>query len=347
MASIDAWIAEGSRLLNLAAASTKDRRAITEAIDKAATLLKKATPRPPPTRAQVKRQRPSPLDAGIATGATEQACYFLDHRSLCALRACGSGVRAVASSDRIWSLLTAREFPETAQLQSAGLLATGALDRRTYERFSGLWKGDFTDGMPLPPGVDAYRAIVKIEHGDKHAEGVCELTIVQKGFHIDASALWAAMLPLTSSHGRAPAFEIRRTPLLQVSVSIVRISDGKCLHIGTRLAADDVSNEYVILDEFARRPDRPRLGHKSLFRSFGAGVNLDVVDVSDMQHFLVLESCRIFELSDSDSGNFLLERVGEFVLTMWDPMTDFLGEAPYYVGSDRILSAWDASAEWC
>ena len=93
MASIDAWIAEGSRLLNLAAASTKDRRAITEAIDKAATLLKKATPRPPPTRAQVKRQRPSPLDAGIATGATEQACYFLDHRSLCALRACGSGVR--------------------------------------------------------------------------------------------------------------------------------------------------------------------------------------------------------------------------------------------------------------
>lgn len=349
MASIDAWIAEGSRLLNLAAASTKDRRAITEAIDKAATLLKKATPRPPPTRAQVKRQRPSPLDAGIATGATEQACYFLDHRSLCALRACGSGVRAVASSDRIWSLLTAREFPETAQLQSAGLLATGALDRRTYERFSGLWKGDFTEGMPRPPGPDAYRAIVKIEHGDKHAEGVCELAIVQMGFHIDASALWAAMLPLTSSHGRAEAFEIRRTPLLQVSVSIVRISDGKCLHIGTRLAADDVSHEHVILAEFGRRSGRPT-SHKSLLRSFGAGMlheNLvDVFDVSDMEHFVVLESCRIFEnsLSDSMTGNFLLERVGEFVLAMWDPVTV---QDSNYVEADRLLSAWHASAEWC
>ena len=347
MASIDAWIAEGSRLLNLAAASTKDRRAITEAIDKAATLLKKATPRPPPTRAQVKRQRPSPLDAGISNGATEQICSFLDHRSLCALRTSGSGVRAVASSDRIWSSLTAREFPETAQLQHASLLS-GALDRRTYERFSRLWKGTLTLGyLPRPPGVDAYRAIVKIEHGDKHAEGVCELAIVRQGFHIDASALWAAMLPLTSSQGGAPAFEIRLTPLLQVSVSIVRISDGKCLHIGTRLAADDVSHEHVILSEFGRQPGRP-VSHKSLLRSFGAGMNLEgLVDVSDMQHFVVLESCRIFELnrrSDDMTGNFILERVGEFILAMWDPV---MPQDSDYVGSDRLLSAWDASAEWC
>ena len=177
--SIDAWIAEGSRLLKTAAASKKDRQSITEAIDTAATLLKKAMPRGPPTRAQVKRQRPSPLDAGIASGATEQAFSFLDHRSLCALRACGSGVRAGASSDRIWSSLTAREFPETAQLQHARLLS-GALDRQTYERFSRLWEGTLCrrlGDLPRPPGVDAYRAIVKVEHDGSHVEGLCDIVI--------------------------------------------------------------------------------------------------------------------------------------------------------------------------
>ena len=349
--SIDAWIAEGSRLLELAAVSKKDRQSITEAIDTAATLLKKAMPRGPPTRARVKRQRPSPLDAGIASGATERALSFLDHRSLCALRACGSGVRAVASSDRIWSSLTAREFPETAQLQQARLLS-GALDRRTYERFSGLWKGTLTQSyLPRPPGVDAYRAIVKVEHDGSHVEGLCNIvdSPSHTGFIVDASAVWAGILPVTSTHGMSKHPEMWRT-LLQVSVSIVRNSDGKCLHIGTRLAADDVGDEFIILSDYDSRPNRPE-SRKSLLRSFVVGQRTEMLNSdSDFSHFIVLEGCQLREISIADDlfdnrcmlRSFELTQVGEFHLTMWDPDTE-----TDYLRSDRILRCWNASPDWC
>ena len=332
-ASVDAWLAEGERLLELCASATDDQRAAVSAALQDAAAVMRCTK-------SARRSGSAALDS-LPADIVDRTLMFLDGAGLDTLGATNHGFGArIAGATVVWNALTRRQFSVEALVNKNVLKLKG---RETFHRMARLWRGDeVTDGgtwrsdsLYPPPGLSAYSMLVRISTADgrRLAEGLCDISIAEdNSFLVDAGDLWRSCLPLAVAQG------------FRVSVALLRKADGKLLHIASDLVPcqSELENESegVILEA-------QTCSAKSALYPLHVAQTEERLDevVSErdervdywLEHFLVLERCRY-----TDSNGKKLQAVGDFVVAMWE--NEELGEG--YVPCSRLLACYAANTDW-
>ena len=324
--AVDAWLAEGERLLDLCSSATDDQRAaVSAALQEAAAVM----------RCTQSARRSTALNS-LPADIVDTALMFLDVEGLNMLGTANHGFGArIAGATVAWNALTRRTFPVEALVNKNVLKLKG---RETFHRMARLWRGnEVTDGgtwrsdsLYPPPGLSAYSMLVRISTADgrRLAEGLCDISIAEdNSFFVDADELWRSCLPLSVAQG------------FRVSVALLRKADGKLLHIASDLVPcqSELENESegVILEA-------QTCSAKSALYPLHVAQTEERLDevVSErdervdywLEHFLVLERCRY-----TDSNGKKLEAVGDFVVAMWE--NEELGEG-YVPCSPSSLATW-------
>ena len=328
--AVDAWLAEGERLLKLCSSATDDQRAaVSAALQDAAAVMRCTSAR-----------RSTALDS-LPADIVDRTLMFLDGAGLDTLGATNHGFGArIAGATVVWNALTRRQFSVEALVNKNVLKLKG---RETFHRMARLWRGnEVTDGgtwrsdsLYPPPGLSAYSMLVRISTADgrRLAEGLCDISIAEdNSFLVDAGDLWRSCLPLSVAQG------------FRVSVALLRKADGKLLHIASDLVPcqSELENESegVILEA-------QTCSTKSALYPLHVAQTEERLDevVSErdervdywLEHFLVLERCRY-----TDSNGKKLQAVGDFVVAMWE--NEELGEG--YVPCSRLLACYAANTDW-
>ena len=332
-ASVDAWLAEGERLLELCSSASDDQRAAVSAALQDAAAVMRCTK-------SARRSGSAALDS-LPADIVDRTLMFLDGAGLDTLGATNHGFGArIAGATVVWNALTRRQFSVEALVNKNVLKLKG---RETFHRMARLWRGnEVTDGgtwrsdsLYPPPGLSAYSMLVRIStaNGRRLAEGLCDIGYsTDNSFLVDANALWRSCLPLSVAQG------------FRVSVALLRKADGKLLHIASDLVPcqSELENESdgVILEA------QTCSAKSALYPLHVAQTEerLDAV-VSErdervdywLEHFLVLERCRY-----TDSNGKKLQAVGDFVVAMWE--NEELGEG--YVPCSRLLACYASNTDW-
>ena len=332
-ASVDAWLAEGERLLELCSSASDDQRAAVSAALQDAAAVMRCTK-------SARRSGSAALDS-LPADIVDRTLMFLDGAGLDTLGATNHGFGArIGGATVVWNALTRRQFSVEALVNKNVLKLKG---RETFHRMARLWRGnEVTDGgtwrsdslYPLP-GLSAYSMLVRISTADgrRLAEGLCDISIAEdNSFLVDADELWRSCLPLSVAQG------------FRVSVALLRKADGKLLHIASDLVPcqSELENESegVILEA-------QTCSTKSALYPLHVAQTEERLDtvVSErdervdywLEHFLVLERCRY-----TDSNGKKLQAVGDFVVAMWE--NEELGEG--YVPCSRLLACYASNTDW-
>ena len=332
-ASVDAWLAEGERLLELCSSASDDQRAAVSAALQDAAAVMRCTK-------SARRSGSAALDS-LPADIVDRTLMFLDGAGLDTLGATNHGFGArIGGATVVWNALTRRQFSVEALVNKNVLKLKG---RETFHRMARLWRGnEVTDGgtwrsdsLYPPPGLSAYSMLVRISTADgrRLAEGLCDISIAEdNSFLVDAGDLWRSCLPLSVAQG------------FRVSVALLRKADGKLLHIASDLVPcqSELENESegVILEA-------QTCSTKSALYPLHVAQTEERLDtvVSErdervdywLEHFLVLERCRY-----TDSNGKKLQAVGDFVVAMWE--NEELGEG--YVPCSRLLACYAANTDW-
>ena len=332
-ASVDAWLAEGERLLELCSSASDDQRAAVSAALQDAAAVMRCTK-------SARRSGSAALDS-LPADIVDRTLMFLDGAGLDTLGATNHGFGArIGGATVVWNALTRRQFSVEALVNKNVLKLKG---RETFHRMARLWRGnEVTDGgtwrsdsLYPPPGLSAYSMLVRISTADgrRLAEGLCDISIAEdNSFLVDAGDLWRSCLPLSVAQG------------FRVSVALLRKADGKLLHIASDLVPcqSELENESegVILEA-------QTCSTKSALYPLHVAQTEERLDevVSErdervdywLEHFLVLERCRY-----TDSNGKKLQAVGDFVVAMWE--NEELGEG--YVPCSRLLACYASNTDW-
>ena len=332
-ASVDAWLAEGERLLELCSSASDDQRAAVSAALQDAAAVMRCTK-------SARRSESAALDS-LPADIVDRTLMFLDGAGLDTLGATNHGFGArIGGATVVWNALTRRQFSVEALVNKNVLKLKG---RETFHRMARLWRGnEVTDGgtwrsdsLYPPPGLSAYSMLVRISTADgrRLAEGLCDISIAEdNSFLVDADELWRSCLPLSVAQG------------FRVSVALLRKADGKLLHIASDLVPcqSELENESegVILEA-------QTCSTKSALYPLHVAQTEERLDtvVSErdervdywLEHFLVLERCRY-----TDSNGKKLQAVGDFVVAMWE--NEELGEG--YVPCSRLLACYASNTDW-
>ena len=229
-AAIAAWEREGLRLLGTCAAPD-DRAALRASAERIAVAA---------------RARSAP---GFERCAA-LACLFMPAPELCALSACSRSAERIAKADHLWSTLTACTFSSARELRQNGFCGF-----REFSRLARLW--NFPNLSPSwIPELDAYSIFFEIKlSGRRVAGGLFDVPeedaeagplgcMVFRDFDPTGRLRPAALASAWPSIGDL-------TPLLSVSVCVVRKSDQKYLHIVTDLSIDPddlVYDDRILFD---------------------------------------------------------------------------------------------------
>ena len=331
--AVDAWLAEGERLLELCSSATDDQRAAVSAALQDAAAVMRCTK-------SARRSGSAALDS-LPADIVDRTLMFLDGAGLDTLGATNHGFGArIGGATVVWNALTRRQFSVEALVNKNVLKLKG---RETFHRMARLWRGnEVTDGgtwrsdsLYPPPGLSAYSMLVRISTADgrRLAEGLCDISIAEdNSFLVDADELWRSCLPLSVAQG------------FRVSVALLRKADGKLLHIASDLVPcqQELENEAegVILEA-------QTCSTKSALYPLHVAQTEERLDavVSErdervdywLEHFLVLERCRY-----TDSNGKKLQAVGDFVVAMWE--NEELGEG--YVPCSRLLACYASNTDW-
>ena len=190
-ASVDAWLAEGERLLELCSSATDDQRAAVSAALQDAAAVMRCTK-------SARRSGSAALDS-LPADIVDKALMFLDVKGLNTLGATNHGFGArIAGATVVWNALTRRRFSVGPLVNKNVLKLKG---RETFHRMARLWRGNSYDdemrrASPYPPPpISAYSMLVRISTADgrRLAEGLCDISIAEdNSFLVDANALWRA-----------------------------------------------------------------------------------------------------------------------------------------------------------
>ena len=333
-ASVDAWLAEGERLLELCSSASDDQRAAVSAALQDAAAVMRCTK-------SARRSGSAALDS-LPADIVDRTLMYLDGAGLDTLGATNHGFGArIAGATVVWNALTRRKFSVDSLVSKNVLKLKG---RETFHRMARLWRGnEVTDGgtwrsdsLYPPPGLSAYSMLVRISTADgrRLAEGLCDISIAEdNSFLVDADELWRSCLPLSVAQG------------FRVSVALLRKADGKLLHIASDLVPcqSELENESegVILEA-------QTCSTKSALYPLHVAQTEERLDavVSErdervdywLEHFLVLERCRY-----TDSNGKKLQAVGDFVVAMWENEES---EGEGYVPCSRLLACYAANTDW-
>ena len=332
-ASVDAWLAEGERLLELCSSASDDQRAAVSAALQDAAAVMRCTK-------SARRSGSAALDS-LPADIVDRTLMFLDGAGLDTLGATNHGFGArIGGATVVWNALTRRQFSVEALVNKNVLKLKG---RETFHRMARLWRGNEvadggtwrSDSLYPPPGLSAYSMLVRISTADgrRLAEGLCDISIAEdNSFLVDADELWRSCLPLSVAQG------------FRVSVALLRKADGKLLHIASDLVPCQSELEHeadgVILEA-------QTCSTKSALYPLHVAQTEERLDevVSErdervdywLEHFLVLERCRY-----TDSNGKKLQAVGDFVVAMWE--NEELGEG--YVPCSRLLACYASNTDW-
>ena len=193
-ASVDAWLAEGERLLELCSSASDDQRAaVSAALQDAAAVM----------RCTQSARRSTALDS-LPADIVDTALMFLDVEGLNMLGTANRGFGArIAGATVAWNALTRRTFPVEALVNKNVLKLKG---RESFHRMARLWRGNsYDDAMRLaspypPPPISAYSMLVRISSvdGARLAEGLCDIGYsTENSLFVDADELWRSCLPLS------------------------------------------------------------------------------------------------------------------------------------------------------
>ena len=342
-ASVDAWLAEGERLLELCSSATDDQRAAVSAALQDAAAVMRCTK-------SARRSGSAALDS-LPADIVDKSLMFLDGAGLNTLGATNHGFGArIAGATVVWNALTRRQFSVEALVNKNVLKLKG---RETFHRMARLWRGNSYDdemrrASPYPPPpISAYSMLVRISSPDgaRLAEGLCHISIAADQLLVNTDELWRSCLPLSVAQS------------FRVSVALLRNSDGKLLHIASDLIPDQSSlestvphqSEGVILEctgpvncstksalyplHVAESEERLRQIALEPWRTVGG------VDYW-LEPFLVLEGCRY---TDSN-GQRKLQAVEDFVVAVWENEDGPVGEG--YVPCYRLLACFAVSKDW-
>ena len=330
-ASVDAWLAEGERLLELCSSASDDQRAAVSAALQDAAAVMRCTK-------SARRSGSAALDS-LPADIVDRTLMFLDGAGLDTLGATNHGFGArIGGATVVWNALTRRQFSVEALVNKNVLKLKG---RETFHRMARLWRGnEVTDGgtwrsdsLYPPPGLSAYSMLVRISTADgrRLAEGLCDISIAEdNSFLVDADELWRSCLPLSVAQG------------FRVSVALLRKADGKLLHIASDLVPcqSELENESegVILEA-------QTCSTKSALYPLHVAQTEERLDavVSErdervdywLEHFLVLEGCRY-----TDNGREL-QAVEDFVVAVWENE-----ESEGYVPCSRLLACYASNTDW-
>ena len=333
-ASVDAWLAEGERLLELCSSASDDQRAAVSAALQDAAAVMRCTK-------SARRSGSAALDS-LPADIVDRTLMFLDGAGLDTLGATNHGFGArIAGATVVWNALTRRQFSVEALVNKNVLKLKG---RETFHRMVRLWRGnEVTDGgtwrsdsLYPPPGLSAYSMLVRISTADgrRLAEGLCDISIAEdNSFLVDADALWRSCLPLSVAQG------------FRVSVALLRKADGKLLHIASDLVPCQSELEHeadgVILEA-------QTCSTKSALYPLHVAQTEERLDevVSErdervdywLEHFLVLERCRY--ITDSN-GQRKLQAVEDFVVAVWEDE-----DSEGYVPCSRLLACYASNTDW-
>ena len=329
-ASVDAWLAEGERLLELCSSASDDQRAAVSAALQDAAAVMRCTK-------SARRSGSAALDS-LPADIVDRTLMFLDGAGLDTLGATNHGFGAcIGGATVVWNALTRRQFSVEALVNKNVLKLKG---RETFHRMARLWRGnEVTDGgtwrsdsLYPPPGLSAYSMLVRISTADgrRLAEGLCDISIAEdNSFLVDAGDLWRSCLPLSVAQS------------FRVSVALLRNADGKLLHIASDLVPCLYPEAEGVILECQTCSTKSALYPLHVAQT---EERLDAV-VSErdervdywLEHFLVLERCRY-----TDSNGKKLQAVGDFVVAMWE--NEELGEG--YVPCSRLLACYASNTDW-
>ena len=327
-ASVDAWLAEGERLLELCSSASDDQRAAVSAALQDAAAVMRCTK-------SARRSGSAALDS-LPADIVDRTLMFLDGAGLDTLGATNHGFGArIGGATVVWNALTRRQFSVEALVNKNVLKLKG---RETFHRMARLWRGnEVTDGgtwrsdsLYPPPGLSAYSMLVRISTADgrRLAEGLCDISIAEdNSFLVDADELWRSCLPLSVTQG------------FRVSVALLRKADGKLLHIASDLVPCLYAEAEGVILECQTCSTKSALYPLHVTESEERLE--EVVSERDpyveywLEHFLVLEGCRY-----TDNGREL-QAVEDFVVAVWENE-----ESEGYVPCSRLLACYAANTDW-
>ena len=196
--------------------------------------------------------------------AAELACAFLDERSLCRTSACSRSTKTIARKIHLWDALTTRRFPEAELLRTTVGGASAVVGLAAFTRMRRLWRGNGGHDVDAPPGIEAYSALVVVKSDDGRAEN----PVVEGLFDLECKTPVHWLIPeeirivLPDAAVRSMT-DVNLKHRLEISVSLVRKNDGRCLHLFTAAAIKEIHPNWVKFED-AR--------WKSAFPSFTAGM---------------------------------------------------------------------------
>ena len=321
---VDAWLAEGERLLELCSSATDDQRAaVSAALQDAAAVM----------RCTQSARRSTALES-LPADIVDTALMFLDVEGLNMLGTANHGFGArTAGATVAWNALTRRTFPVEALVNKNVLKLKG---RESFHRMARLWRGNsYDDAMRLaspypPPPISAYSMLVRISTADgrRLAEGLCDIGYsTDNSFLVDANALWRSCLPLSVAQN------------FRVSLALLRKADGKLLHIASDLVPCLYPEAEGVILECQTCSTKSAL--YPLHATESEERLEEVVSERDeyveywLEHFLVLEGCRY-----TDNGREL-QAVEDFVVAVWENE-----ESEGYVPCSRLLACYAANTDW-
>ena len=324
-ASVDAWLAEGERLLELCSSASDDQRAAVSAALQDAAAVMRCT--------KSARRSGSAVLASLPADIVDRTLMFLDGAGLDTLGATNHGFGArIAGATVVWNALTRRQFSVEALVSKKVLKLRG---RETFHRMARLWRGNQHDGgrsdsLYPPPEISSYSMLVRISSPDgaRLAEGLCDIGIAgDNSFLVDTNSLWRSCLPLSVAQG------------FRVSVALLRKADGKLLHIASDLVPCLYPEAEGVILECQTCSTKSAL--YPLHATESEERLEEVVSERDeyveywLEHFLVLEGCRY-----TDNGREL-QAVEDFVVAVWENE-----ESEGYVPCSRLLACYAANTDW-
>ena len=220
--AVDAWRAEGLRLLRRTNASPAASRDAEAAIAHAADLLEQALSRPT-TRARAATSSRATTGAGVLT-CVELTLPFLQSWELAKVSQLSGSIRDLASKDHVWEALASLYYAEAVMLRREVGGASILKGKQMFVRMWNLWRESHKTEGPGPwnaPGLDAYKVLVCLE--------------------ADGTDIIVDLFPLTEGDDlfevnmnvQAPVMQPSNTESLEMSLALVRMSDGRLLHILT------------------------------------------------------------------------------------------------------------------
>ena len=337
--AVEAWLAEGERLLELCSSATDDQRAaVSAALQDAAAVM----------RCTQSARRSTALDS-LPADIVDKTLMYLDGAGLDTLGATNHGFGArIAGATVVWNALTRRKFSVDSLVSKNVLKLKG---RETFHRMARLWQGnEVTDGgrsdsLYPPPGISAYSMLVRISTADgrRLAEGLCDIGYsTENSLFVDADELWRSCLPLSVAQS------------FRVSVALLRKADGKLLHIASHLIPDssfgstEYANDCVTLKcqgpvncsikselyPLHVADSKERL--EEIISEPWTVANRDQRDW--LEHDLELVGC---QYTTDSTGQMMFQDVEHFIVAVWER-----GDAGDRVPCSRLLACYAVSKDW-